>query len=531
MDILPAEIVLSIARHCIAVHYDDKNALLQLRTVCRLFDDVIKPYVLRTLQLEFTRLDKTARRLRPPDHAALQRIGGLCRALYIDMMIVRDDSEVKHLGGLFSRVPAMASFVSTLRDRYCMNEASFTEVDYRHHLGHMLQDLPNVSAARLNLPFPLVSSHSRAATMILGNTFEALAQRPEGSEPLRTLVLENVTNKTIVSLWRNPRDVKNIIDALAQLENLVVSVRRYRDVHSSNIHFGQRLWEMIGKAPLLESLCLVGLDLAAEPSFQPIRLVTQQDCPLSVWLARSLPPVAKPPKSVLRNLTYLELRRVEVQAPGLLSMLWCFAGSLRELYLDEVYLMVMQSPVAPDDSACDLWVGMPNTRPQYSTRWIATCLRQLSLQLRICRVASLGYNHYFRGVVSASLPAYDLADPCFLNRTLEQRFVEVVLGFKQPDAPDGTPVVYLPEDEGQTWACADKERPAAGLVPGDWSAAYYPKPTSAWQKSIDCQFPNVNPYTLDQLHRFANTACEGMDLINRVAMPEMEGGRDADSEP
>ena len=531
MDILPAEIVLSILRYCVVGHYDDKNALLPLRTVCRLFDSIIKPYALRTLQLEFTRLDKTARRRRPPDHAALQRIGRLCRALYLDMMVVRDEGEVKHLGNVFSSVPSMASFVSTLRDRYCMNEASFTELDYRHHLGHMLQDLPNVSAVRLNLPFPLVTSHCRAATMILGNTFEALAQRPEGSEPLRTLVLENVSDITIVSLWRNPRDVKNIMDALVQLKSLVVSVRRYRDGYSPYLHFGQRLWDMIGKAPLLESLCLVGLDLAAEPSFRPVRQVTQQDCAVEVWHARSLPPITKSPESVLRKLTYLELRRVEVRACNLLSMFWCFADSLQELYLDEVYLMVLRSPVAPDDPACDLWVGMPNMRSAEPHQWIATRLRELRLQLRVCRVASLGYNHYFHGVAPASMPAYDFADPCFLNRTLEQRFVEVVLGFKQPDAPDGTPVVHLPEGEDRTWACADKERPAAGLGPGDWNAAHCRKPTSAWQKSIDNQFPNVNPYTLDRLHRFANTACEGMNQINRIAMPELDGGRDAGSEP
>lgn len=333
MDIiLPTEIVLSILSYF--GHYTDKNALLQLRTVCRLFDDIIKPFALRTLQLDFTRLDKTARQCRPPDHAALQRIGCLCQALYLDMMVVRDGSEVMHLGKLFSAVPAGASFVSMLRDRYCMNKASFTEADYRHHLGHMLQDLPNVSAVRLSLPFPLAGNHWRAATMILRNTFEALAQRPEGSEPMRTLVLDNVTNLTLETLWRNPRDLENIIGALAQLENLVMSMRRYRDRSTTPVNFRHRLWDIIGKASLLESLCLVGSDLDSEPSFRSVGQVgqvTPQNYRVDVWRAQALPPIKEPPKSVLRNLTCLELRRVDVRARDLVSMLWCFADSLREL--------------------------------------------------------------------------------------------------------------------------------------------------------------------------------------------------------
>lgn len=337
MDIiLPTEIVLSILGYLI--HCTDKNVLLQLRTVCRLFDTTIKPYVLRTLQLDFTRLDKTARQRRPPDHVALQRIGRLCRALYLDLMVVRDDSEVAILDKLFSSVPAGASFVSMLRNRYCMNETTFTEVDYRRHLGHMLQDLPNVSAVRLSLPFPLAGNHGRAAPMILGNTFEALAQRPESSEPMRTLVLENVTGVALTSLWRAPRHVKNVTDTLARLENLVVSMRRYRDRNSPVSHYGRRLWDMIEQAPLLESLCMVGSDLGSalgsEPSIRSVGQVTQvtpQDCALDVWGARAFPPIMKPPKSVLRNLTCLELRRVDLRARDLVSMLWCFAGSLREL--------------------------------------------------------------------------------------------------------------------------------------------------------------------------------------------------------
>ncbi|KAK8125117.1 uncharacterized protein PG998_000876 [Apiospora kogelbergensis] len=495
MNILPPEIVLSILEHCVINHYGDKNSLLGLRTVCRLFDDIIKPYVLRTLQLEFTRLDKVARHERPLDDDALGRIGHLCHALYLDLMLVRDDGEVNYLSKIFSAVPSMEAFVTTLRDRYCLNEASFTEVDYRDSLGKLLGHTPNVSAVRLNLPFQLISKHCRAATMILGNTFEALAQRPEESERVRTLVLENVTDTTIVKLWRNPRDVRNIIDAFSALENLLISVRRHEEGPAQTLNFRHRLWEMIGKAPNLESLCLISLDWD-DGSFEPLKETTQRDCTIDDWHFRSIPTIRKPPKSVLSQLTYLELRRVEVPGCGLLSMFECFKDSLKELYLNQVYLKKVHDANTPGTTNDVLWIGLPNTRPAQDHRWIATCLRQMELRLRVCRVASLGYDQYVTGQEPHAMPDYDLSDPSGLGRSLEQRFVEVVSGIQQPSAPDGSPVAYWPEEEGQVWAYADKDRPQ-DMQPRDWSAPHYfstqKNPTSGWQKTIDCQFPQLQP--------------------------------------
>lgn len=92
MDKLPPEILLHILEFTVVALYGNKNNLLRLRATCKLFNEVLKPFALRTLQLEFTRLDRTERRLKPPDYGALRRIGPLCQALYLDMMVVRDDS-------------------------------------------------------------------------------------------------------------------------------------------------------------------------------------------------------------------------------------------------------------------------------------------------------------------------------------------------------------------------------------------------------------------------------------------------------
>lgn len=127
--------------------------------------------------------------------------------------------EVRYLGKIFSKIPTMGVFIDTLNDRYCMAETSFTELEYRARLGDLLAHTPNASAVRLNLPFQLISRHCHAATMILGNTIEALAERArlqlqqeqeqegkrDGEEegeaaPLRTLVIENLTDTTVVKL-------------------------------------------------------------------------------------------------------------------------------------------------------------------------------------------------------------------------------------------------------------------------------------------------------------------------------------------
>ncbi|KAI0128045.1 hypothetical protein F4776DRAFT_629025 [Hypoxylon sp. NC0597] len=525
MDKLPPEILLHILEFTVVALYGNKNGLLKLRTTCRLFDEVLKPFALRTLQLEFTRLDRTERRLRPPNEDALRRVGPLCRALYLDMMVVRDEGEVKFLGDMFAQVPTMNSFVSTLRHRYCMNDASFTEIDYRNQLGVMLEYAPNVTAVKLNLPFQLVSpGQYRAATMILGNSFEALAQRPEESETLKTLVLENLSDMSVVSLWRNPQDVKNIMTAFSDLRNLFMSVRRNEEGQAHTINFRNRLWEMIGKAEKLESLCLVDLD-ADEKHYYDIKTSSQRDSTLEDWQFRCVPTIRKPPKSVLPNLKCLELRQVEVMGCGLLSMFKCFSNSLRELYLDGVYLKTIYSAESPQDINNTLWIGLPNVRPPLNHRWIATYLRQIKSQLRVCRVANLGYDQYIMGEEPVENNAtYDLVDPSGLSRSLEQRFVEVATGIKQPPTPDGSPVSYFPEESSQdSWALADRERPANMRI-DDWHASYYlstqRNPTSAWQKSIDGQFANCNQFTLNALHNFADNAYNGMTLLNRMNASE-----------
>lgn len=88
MDTLPRELIVELLQQCIA--YGPKNSVLRLRLVCRLFDRILKPYALRTLGLDFSRLSKITS-FEQPQIDALQTIGYHCKSLYIDVMVLRDD--------------------------------------------------------------------------------------------------------------------------------------------------------------------------------------------------------------------------------------------------------------------------------------------------------------------------------------------------------------------------------------------------------------------------------------------------------
>ena len=377
---------------------------------------------------------------------------------------------------------------------------------------------------------------------------------------------------------------------------------------------------MIEKASKLRSLCLVGLDIddkqltansssasssaptsqSRDPSKALIKTSTQSDIGYGEWRSRTLLAGFEAPlKTKLPYLTHLELRRIEVAPDILLSMLESYQTSLQELYLDHVYLKTEQTFImnVAQQSASQLWVGLPNETPGPRDHWIAVRLRQMRLRLRVCRATNLGYDQYTwtigttheASIATAGL-GYDTEDPSGLGRSLEQRFVEVALGYQQPPAPDGSPVEYLPEDLAlQPWALADRPpvpvaeaisqptdsnstknsrdgaisstsgkenrkgkgrvdetNEAVGRVSNSasthaqastavtspcqcqrhqwWSAekhlegSPHPRnPTSGWTRyGIDGRFANCNPFTLHELQHVADTALEGMSLVQML---------------
>lgn len=88
MDKLPQELVQAILEQCVAS--GRKNDVLQIRLACRAFDYCLKPFALRTLNLDFTRLNRALDETRPT-FESLQTIGYNCKSLFIDLMVLRDD--------------------------------------------------------------------------------------------------------------------------------------------------------------------------------------------------------------------------------------------------------------------------------------------------------------------------------------------------------------------------------------------------------------------------------------------------------
>ena len=89
MDSLPPELLELILLWTVRMCRCEKNMVLPLRSVSKAFNTALRPYVLKTIQLEFSRFLQSGPEL--PSSTALEAIGGFCQAVYLDMMVVRDE--------------------------------------------------------------------------------------------------------------------------------------------------------------------------------------------------------------------------------------------------------------------------------------------------------------------------------------------------------------------------------------------------------------------------------------------------------
>ena len=252
----------------------------------------------------------------------------------------------------------------------------------------------------------------------------------------------------------------------------------------------------------------------------------------------------------LKYVRFLELKRVDVDPRAFLALIEEFASSLKELYLNEVYLKVFGTRELEDS---DMWIGhIGSPRPDKAC-WIAEDLRNMSgLELDVLRVTGLGYDD-FAPEGNPSSPAYDLVDPKGLNRVFDQRFVEAVFGLQDvtlPDAPlrsttaeftsveastlDGlqnslqsttqAPIMELPrinctfnDNQLQPELLATTHfKGSYQQNPADYDAETYQEihnTTSHFKRCIDGHFFNHNEQALKELQRIITVADRGMNLI------------------
>ncbi len=87
MNQLPTEILGLILKWDVAMCRIDKNSILPLRLVCKAFDIALRPFILKTIKLEYSCFLRDS----AINVKSLEKVGNLCDSVYLDMMVIRDE--------------------------------------------------------------------------------------------------------------------------------------------------------------------------------------------------------------------------------------------------------------------------------------------------------------------------------------------------------------------------------------------------------------------------------------------------------
>jgi hypothetical protein len=359
----------------------------------------------------------------------------------------------------------------------------------------------------VNLPFQVIGSHSRTATVILATTLAVLATRSEEDAQLETLVLDHLSDTSLLKLCHNPMDLINMIRVFQGLRNLVISIKRQEASTSSQANFTQSLWFLIRKASFLDSLCLIGWNIKRN-------MVTRRfshGVSLTSWNMRSLPS----PRDGLRgleNLRFLELRRVDIAPHSLLNIIKLASQSLKELFLNEVYLKINRWE---NDIKCNLWIGLPSIQKPADSCWLAEEIRDMEgLKLDIIKATGLGYDE-FEPLVASDLPDYDLNDPTLRGRSFDCRFVETALGIAD-DTTITNATTTIEFDESAEARLQTPPNNNINSCVADWDSDTFQRhhnTTSHFRRCIDGYFFNKNEGALKELQKVITVADRGMTLL------------------
>jgi hypothetical protein len=233
------------------------------------------------------------------------------------------------------------------------------------------------------------------------------------------------------------------------------------------------------------------------------------------------------------RLRYLELKRLDISPTQLVKMIKDNAQSLKEVYLNEVYIKVFG---AADLENTSLWIGYPNIKRPDDCLWVADELRDAQadgLSLEILRVTGLGYDD-FDPDLNSTHSNYDLNDPTGLQRSFDQRFVEAVFGNNdiifedaqldvdhlevptQAETSLPSPA-QLAQSASSTWPRVlppSKQRKLMNEYDAD-TYQHARNPTSRLKRCIDGYFFNHNEQALKELQRIITVADRGMALITQ----------------
>lgn len=302
-------------------------------------------------------------------------------------------------------------------------------------------------------------------------------------------------------------DLVNGIKVFGGLKDLLINVKRQESGSTRQATFTQNLWFLIRKATKLQSLCLIGWNVKRDIDTRK----HSHGVSLSSWNMRSLPFLEDPLRR-LDNLRFLELKRVDIDPYSLLGIIRQSSHSLKEIYLNEVYLKVHGGDSEGKDN---LWIGNPKTTKPLNSCWIAEDLRDMEgLKLDVIRATGLGYDDY-APLDGDSLPDYDLVDPTGQAISFDRRFVGKVFEFTKSSLPV----------EVISKTCSDDAADERVLESFDSETFQkYHNTTSHYKRSIDGYFFNKNEGGLRELHKIITVADRGMSLLSE----EILRARDAD---
>lgn len=319
-------------------------------------------------------------------------------------------------------------------------------------------------------------------------------------------------------------DLKNFIEVFGGLKNLVISIKRQESPTFRQNTFAHNLWFLIRKAVMLDSLCLVGWNARRNIHSRKFN----HGVTLLNWQMRSLP-CPGDDLALLRNLRFLELKRIDIESAALIHIIKAASMSLKELYLNEVYLKIRSKT---DLAKTSLWIGRPGTTKPEECCWVAEELRNMQqLDLTITRATGLGYDDYESDPELYGVN-YDLHDPTGCNRNFDQRFVDAVFGKVDTNSRQAISDNAL-NDYPKAIEIASEDQsagpPAAPHLPEkieDFDAdafQRYHNTTSHFKRSIDGQFLNKNDGALKELQNIIAVADRGMQLLSL----EIERARNA----
>jgi hypothetical protein len=219
------------------------------------------------------------------------------------------------------------------------------------------------------------------------------------------------------------------------------------------------------------------------------------------------------------------VKRVDIDPSALMTLIEDISASLKELYLNEVYIKVHSHD---QQEATPLWIGRQDTSRPEGCCWVAEDLRNMkSLQLNVLRVTGLGYDD-FEPHRASQFPSYDLKDPSGLEVSFDQRFVEAVMQTsvtkiedvstslaETPSIPHVEGTSSIPEPSLDT-PLLDAKAPRRGACEYDVEAfqRHHHNTTSHYKKCIDGYFNNHNERALQELQRIIAVADRGMELIS-----------------